>query len=303
MSNDIGPTPEAGSSADLTTRREPTDEKSKRGRADAGGGPVETGEPTSAEAKGTKINPNGPAAPAESSGKSQSSPEKCWTNVDYSKSRNEVEGAITECMKSKYGETLVTDMQGAQLLLSYVTRNGLQEDKKLSDEVIQTVIASWQQLRRGTFDSERQEASFRKCYGLLAKAAEPVTVVSLRDSTMTTAPYRRWFIYPEERPIAEIACLRYRNYAIVVLVLLLAAQIYWTATSSVLSKTESIIAELAKAPTKEYYLAQETARIAALKGAKQPGAPGSTAVPAAAAEIKTDQNQLTWTSWFRKLAN
>jgi len=30
-------------------------------------------------------------------------------------------------MKTKYGETLVTDMEDAQLLLSYVTRNGLHD--------------------------------------------------------------------------------------------------------------------------------------------------------------------------------
>ncbi len=288
MSEDIGPTPEAGSSTDLTTHRNSPDKKSERVQADADGPSLKSGEKTSDDATGTKVSSNGPTARDQLRG-----PEKCWANVDYSKSRQDVEEAITECVKAKYGETLVADMEGAQLLLSYVTRNGLQEEKKVDDEIIQTLIASWQRLRNGTFDCEKEEARFRKCYGVLAKAAAPVTVSSLRDSTMSTGIYRRWFIKPEQRPIAEIACLRYRNYAIVVLVLLLAAQIYWTATSSVLSRTDAIIAELAKAPTKEYYLAQEAARIAALKNANQSLGTGSAPGQAAAGEVKTDKNQLT----------
>jgi hypothetical protein len=41
-------------------------------------------------------------------------------------------------MKTKYGATLVSDMDDAQILLSYVTRNGLQEERKVSDSTIQT---------------------------------------------------------------------------------------------------------------------------------------------------------------------
>src|SRR4029434_4702879 len=98
------------------------------------------------------------------------------------------------------------------------------------------------------------EQDFRKCYGVIAKAADPVTVVSLRDS-LTTAPYRLWFFMKSEPlPIAEIACRRYRKLASLILILLLIAQIYWTISSSVRSKTDELIVELNKAPTKAYYI-------------------------------------------------
>ena len=46
-----------------------------------------------------------------------------------------IEFALYECMKTKYGRDLVTDMDDAQLLLSYFTRNGLAEDRKINDDV------------------------------------------------------------------------------------------------------------------------------------------------------------------------
>jgi hypothetical protein len=209
-------------------------------------------------------------------------------------------------MRAKYGTSLVSDMDDAQLLLSYVTRNGLQEDRKVSDEVIQTLIASREHMRSFTFNSEKEEVKFRKSCGVIAKAAEPVTAVSLRDS-LTTEPYRRWLILePKPLPVAEIACRRYRALAILVLLALLVVQIYWTAVSSILTKTEALISELNKAPTKAYYLAQEAARVAALKPANQQSspvpatspanspanAPASTTQPVPT-EVKVDKSQLT----------
>src|ERR1700738_3081232 len=94
-----------------------------------------------------------------------------WPAIDCSKPREEVEKAITECMKTKYGEALVSDMNDAQVLLSYVTRNALQEDKKLSDAAIQTLIAAREHMRSGVFDSATEEGEFRKNYGIVAKAA------------------------------------------------------------------------------------------------------------------------------------
>lgn len=231
---------------------------------------------------------------------------KPWPALDYSQKHDAVEAELLERMRAKYGTTLVSDMDDAQLLLSYVTRNGLQEDRKVSDDVIQTLISSREHMRSFTFNSEKEEVKFRKSCGVIAKAAEPVTAVSLRDS-LTTEPYRRWLVMDAKpMPVAEIACRRYRALAFLVLVALLIVQIYWTAVSSIMTKTDSLISELNKAPTKEYYLAQEAARIAALKPAtpqssaapatssttSQANAPASTPQPTPA-EVKVDKSQLT----------
>jgi hypothetical protein len=227
---------------------------------------------------------------------------KPWPALDYTQKHDAVEAELLERMRAKYGTTLVSDMDDAQLLLSYVTRNGLQEDRKVSDEIIQTLISSREHMRSFTFNSEKEEVKFRKSCGIIAKAAEPVTAVSLRDS-LTTGPYRHLpFMKPRDLPVAEIACRRYRKWAFFTLLALLVVQIYWTAVSSILNKTDALISEINKAPTKEYYLAQEAARIAASKPATPqsspapttslPNAPASTTQPTPA-EVKVDKSQLT----------
>ena len=259
-----------------------------------------------------------PAAPATTESKSSSAPGassaggtgeeqrgmgKPWPSLDYSQKHDAVEDELHERMLARYGTTLVNDMEDAQYLLSYVTRNGLDDERKVTEETIQTVIASREHMRNLTFDSQKEEAKFRKSCGVLAKAAEPVTAASLRDS-LTNAPYRPWFILePKPTRIAEIACRRYRALALLVLAALLIFQIYWTALSSILAKTDALISELNKAPTKQEYLAQEKARIAALEPAAQAqNSPRPAASPANApslatqptAEVKViDKSQLT----------
>jgi len=235
---------------------------------------------------------------------------KPWPALDYSQKHDAVEAELIERMRRKYGTALVRDMDDAQELLSYVTRNGLQVERKVDDAVIQNLIASREHMRSFTFDSEKEEATFRKNCGVIAKAAEPVTAASLHDS-FTTEPYRRWLIMePEPMPVAEIACRRYRALAIIVLVTLLGVQIYWTALSSILGKTDALIAELNKAPTKQYYLAQEAARMAALKPASNSATttpPAVTANPSATSttgnETKTDKAPLTLDELVSKTAD
>jgi hypothetical protein len=231
---------------------------------------------------------------------------KPWPALDYSQKHDAVEAELLERMRARYGTSLVSDMDDAQLLLSYVTRNGLQEDRKVHDDVIKTLIASREHMRSFAFNSEKEELDFRKSCGIIAKAAEPVTAASLRDS-LTTEPYRRWLVLePQPKPVAEIACRRYRALAILVLLALLVVQIYWTAVSSILTKTDALISELNKAPTKGYYLAQEAARLAALKPATQTSSPAPATSPAnsqanapapatqpAPIEVKVDKSQLT----------
>jgi hypothetical protein len=311
MSNDIGPIPDARTSGDPTKKEGANEAESKVNgiRPDAGEPSIKSGEAVTTEtdtgpkvATEAQINPNGPGEPRSTADQKKQEEaggaEKFCPQIDYSKPYEEVEKAITKCMKTKYGETLVTDMEDAQLLLSYVTRNGLQEDRKISDETIQRLIASWRHLRTGVFDCEKEEKDFRKCYGVIAKAADPVTVVSLRDS-LTTGPYRRWFVMkPEPLPIAEIACRTYRKLASLILILLLIAQIYWTISSSVRSKTDELIAELNKAPTKAYYIGREDERRFSNWKALNPVAAAAVTQPTLSpsltpSESKADKTELT----------
>jgi hypothetical protein len=184
-----------------------------------------------------------------------------WPKLDCGKSHQEMESALYECMKNKYGVALVSDLDDAQQLLSYATRNGLQEDRKIPADVIQTLITSREQMRAGTFNAIQDEAKFRASYGTIAKAAQPVTVASLRDS-FALRLYHPWFRPPESRPVAEVACLRYRNWAFFTLVALVLIQSYWTATSSILSKTDALIAEIARTRSD---LAQQASRSGPVK--------------------------------------
>jgi hypothetical protein len=147
-------------------------------------------------------------------------------------------------------------------------------------------------------------------------------VASLRDS-LTTRPQRRWFFFTEAEPrsIADRTCFKYRNYAMWVLILLLISQIYWTISSSVLQKTDALISEVNKAPTRTAYLAQEAARQNALKLATQARAESAAAKtnppqtnppqtnapqinppPAVVTEPVVDKTQLTLDELVSKLA-
>jgi type II secretory pathway component PulM len=236
---------------------------------------------------------------------------KPWPALDYSQKHDAVEAELLERMRAKYGTSLVSDMDDAQLLLSYVTRNGLQEDRKVGDDVIQTLISSREHMRSFTFNSEKEEVKFRKSCGIIAKAAQPVTAVSLRDS-LTTEPYRRWlFMEPKPLPVAEIACRRYRALAILALLALLVVQVYWTALSSILTRTDALISEINNAPSQEYYVEQEAKRLAALKAARQlQSSPAPATSPANSAsttqatltEVKVDKTQLTLNQLVSKIA-
>jgi len=241
-------------------------------------------------------------------GEDQQGMGKPWPALDYSQKHDDVEKQLHERMLARYGTNLVNDMEDAQYLLSYVTRNGLDDERKVTEETIQTVIAAREHMRNLTFDSQKEEAQFRKCCGVLAKAAEPVTAASLRDS-FTKELYRPWLILePQLKPVAEIACRRYRALAILILVFLLGFQIYWTACSTVLNKTDALISEINKAPSREYYIAQEAARADALKAAtdttqsaNDPSTSsegGSTAV----VSLKQDKAQLTRDELVSKIA-
>jgi hypothetical protein len=261
-------------------------------------------EPTSAPA-------TPPAKPAtvlaEEAGREKAHKGKPFPPLDYSKEHDEVEEELLERMRARYGTTLVTDMEDAQLLLSYVTRNGLQEERKVGDDTIKKLIESREHMRKLEFDSEKEEADFRKSCGIIAKAAEPVTVASLRDSR--AGEYRpsllwlvawsldfrgifQWFSRrPRRRSLAEIACLRYRRFAVLALLFLLAFQIHWTISSAILKKTDSLVAEINKAQPghhAQYYLDQDAARANSQRAAqsqKTVAPPATATSPAPAPSV------------------
>jgi hypothetical protein len=284
---DLGPVPDGGASGSRKVEPDNTDPPPDERAEKTEGDPTAT--PVVSAANGAA---HQQVDPAERTAKEQSAPPPpppptrgapgVWPTIDCSKSHQEMEAALFECMKTKYGSTLVADMDDAQLLLSYVTRNALQEDRKVNAEVIETLIVSREKMRAGTFDSTTEEAKFRAAYGTIAKAAQPVTVASLRDSTAVRL-YRPWFRGDavDSRPIAEIACLRYRNLAFLVLFALVAVQSYWTATSSVLSKTDALLVEINRAPTRDWYIAQDAQLRGGSKGGSAQAATSASASPAA----------------------
>jgi hypothetical protein len=144
-----------------------------------------------------------------------------------------------EALEAKYGPELVGDMNDAELMLSYATRNGLEDGRKLKADTVHTLILAKCRFRLGTFSCERDEGKFRESYGVLARAVLPVTVVSLRDS-LPNGQKRRWWFFKEEEPCsnAERACVRYRDGAFIVLTLMLVVQIYWTICSSLQDKID-----------------------------------------------------------------
>ena len=142
-----------------------------------------------------------------------------------------------EEMVTKYGPLLVGDMNDAELMLSYATRNGLEDGRSLTEETIKSLIVARHHFRHGNFSCENEEAQFRTNYGLLAKAVSPVTVASLRDS-LPNEQRRFGFFFKEREPRsnAERSCFQYRNLAMSVLILLVLSQVYWTICSSLLDK-------------------------------------------------------------------
>ena len=214
-----------------------------------------------------------------------------WPIIDCSQSSAELDKKLTDCMTALYGETLVQDVEGAQMLLSFVTRNGLQEDKKIDNATIQKLVETRERMRAGTFDAEKEEVDFRKSYGIVAKAADPVNVASLREST--DKQVRHPWLHPWTKQLhstAGNACLKYRNLAFLVLIALLICQIYWTILSSVLNKTDALSDEINKAPTNAEYdqleaVRQKTATVTNQPETNKPGPPPT--VPAQASPTPT----------------
>jgi hypothetical protein len=305
--------PDAGQSEiETETEPAPTDEISHEANGAVPSTAASTAEPATPATTESKSSSAPDTSSAGGRGDDQRGMGKPFPAIDYSQKHDAVEIELHERMLARYGTNLVNDMEDAQYLLSYVTRNGLDDERRVTEETIQTVIASREHMRTLTFDSQKEEANFRKCCGVLAKAAEPVTAASLRDS-FTVAPYRRWFILePQQMRIAEIACRRYRALAILILVFLLGFQIYWTACSTVLNKTDALITEINKAPTREYYIAQEISRADALKAAtgvtqsknEPPAAPpgSSEGGSSAVVSLKPDKTQLTRDELVSKIA-
>jgi hypothetical protein len=285
---ETGKTPEAKladatQAAQTDTSKELKDEKAEAATAKAA---TETANRAEEKLSGKE---NAPDAKGGQPPIISKNPPPGWPAIDCSQSSAELEKKLTDCMTALYGETLVHDVDGAQMLLSFVTRNGLQEDKKVDNTTIQKLVETRERMRAGTFDAEKEEVDFRKSYGIIAKAADPVNVVSLREST--DKQWRRpWHALwtKQLNSTAGNACLKYRNFAFLVLIALLICQIYWTILSSVLNKTDALSEEINRAPTNAEYdqleaARQKTATVTNQPETNKPGPPPTGPAPASPA--------------------
>jgi len=85
----------------------------------------------------------------------------------------------------------VESIQEAQLLLSYVARNGLDVEQSIVTDIVQS--KEW--LEQGEWTSEK-EIRFWNAFNTLAKTVQPVSIASLKsDATNTVNSYQKWSVF------------------------------------------------------------------------------------------------------------
>jgi hypothetical protein len=94
----------------------------------------------------------------------------------------------------------------AELLAVYVSRNGI----NIGAETIQAIADVREHFEKGKLIDSAEAATFLKHYRDLAAAAYPVTVVTLRDSTLPlthSVPWWLFFLRNYEFIRAKVACI------------------------------------------------------------------------------------------------
>src|SRR5438874_9145130 len=120
---------------------------------------------------------------------------------------------------------LANAVSDAELLVEFAARNGIEIDSELVNAVTATRVL----LEKGTA-TETQEAAFFEAYIKLSHALGKVTVSSIRDSRDEFGDERPkyfWFGAQVRTSRARLAVKRFRRQAILALLVLLVAQIYW----------------------------------------------------------------------------
>lgn len=136
----------------------------------------------------------------------------------------------------------------ANLLLAYAAENGIEIERK----VIETVVGA---ARPAGADSEADIAAttrFWEAYGVVARAVHPVTSDSI-EATMVrqgrrgiTAPLLDRLFGPKLTTHAERSIYRFSIASFLVLVILLAVQMYWVIGNRLEAQSAQLVAEAEK---------------------------------------------------------
>ena len=123
-------------------------------------------------------------------------------------------------------------VEDAQLLLSYAAEEGIQ----LDDNIVDTIIKSKYYVRHNDFD-QNKEMEFWRAFNGLSKIIQPVSIASLkatRGREKTFFKHNALF-FLNKSEAARTVCF-YQTLTLVVLVSLLAVQIYWLIGSIIITK-------------------------------------------------------------------
>jgi hypothetical protein len=136
-------------------------------------------------------------------------------------------------------------LMGAELLLDFAARNGLQNDKLGDKEFAATALEIAE--AKDKYDkgllTPQDRSQFYEVYWQLAQLMRPVTVNSIRDSYASFGEQRKryWLFGPTEWfSRADLAVARWRRHALIVLLALLLVQIYWVAGSALIQGIQSL---------------------------------------------------------------
>jgi hypothetical protein len=128
-------------------------------------------------------------------------------------------------------------LEGAELLLDFSARNGIKTDKFGEKEFATAAlsIAQTKEKYESKILTAIDRSNFYEVYWQLAQLLQPVSVNSIRDSYSSFGQKRRRYIFAgpmECISCADLAVRWWRWKAVIVLLALLLAQIYWVIGSA-----------------------------------------------------------------------
>jgi hypothetical protein len=140
------------------------------------------------------------------------------------------------CAESPF-ERFEDALEGAELLLDFAARNGIKTDKFGEKEFAAAAlsIAQTKEKYENKTLTAKDRSDFYEVYWQLAQLLQPVNVNSIRDSNSSFGQRRRQYLFAGPMECvsrAELAVRRWRLKALLVLVALLLAQIYWVIGSA-----------------------------------------------------------------------
>ena len=138
------------------------------------------------------------------------------------------EGKTSTPNFERFGDAL----EGAELLLDFAARNGLQNEKFKEEEFSSAALriaGTREKYKKNSLTPEDQSKLY-EIYWQLAQLMRPVSVDSIRDSSPSLGEKKRRYLFfgPNDwMSFADLAVRRWRRNAVAVLIVLLVVQIYW----------------------------------------------------------------------------